>query len=451
MLDQQGGLRGYAITGDETFLEAYEAGRSALAGHDAIVQDVVGGDQPRLVLELRLAQSAWTEGWVQRALATGRAGGAGDAEGDRLLLDGKALFDDYRAAHAALATRLVQERDEALDAQEQAISRTALLALAVAAAATVVSSERAVALRRRLRAAMADVDDRLDRIAAGELAARPPGQAPGPAELERIHDGLDEATAQLAANRASLQDQAVRAEAHNRQLGQVLRFAREVAGSLNLRYVLRGLCSAVVEITRADRVVVWVRSEDGTQLDPVADSTGPSLAPVGLDPVAMGEGVVGRTARFGRIHGADDGIEGFAPDPADPTRGLVAVPMVVGAEVTGVLEISVGDPALLAGSTVPVLEALAVQAATAVSAARLHEHTTVLAMTDALTRLPNRRRMEGDLAKEAGDQPALPAPDGLRHARRRPVQGLQRRLRAPGRRRCPPGAGAPARRERPVR
>lgn len=44
MLDQQGGLRGYAITGDETFLEAYEAGRSALAGHDAIVQDVVGGD-----------------------------------------------------------------------------------------------------------------------------------------------------------------------------------------------------------------------------------------------------------------------------------------------------------------------------------------------------------------------------------------------------------------------
>jgi diguanylate cyclase (GGDEF)-like protein len=37
-----------------------------------------------------------------------------------------------------------------------------------------------------------------------------------------------------------------------------------------------------------------------------------------------------------------------------------------------------------------------------VSAARLHEHTAVLAHTDALTRLPNRRQLEADLTKEVG-------------------------------------------------
>src|SRR3546814_19683404 len=50
--------------------------------------------------------------------------------------------------------------------------------------------------------------------------------------------------------------------------------------------------------------------------------------------------------------------------------------------------------------TVQVLVALAVQAATAIGAARVHEHTELLATTDALTHLPNRRRLETDLAQE---------------------------------------------------
>src|SRR3546814_10639202 len=74
--------------------------------------------------------------------------------------------------------------------------------------------------------------------------------------------------------------------------------------------------------------------------------------------------------------------------------------MVVGAEVIGVLEVCGDRVATIPMDTVQVLEALAVQAATAIGAARVHEHTELLATTDALTHLPNRRRLETDLAQE---------------------------------------------------
>ncbi|MFP5322256.1 MAG: diguanylate cyclase [Acidimicrobiia bacterium] len=399
MIDQQSGLRAYVITGDDRFLEAFDAGRERLPALNARVEELVGDDIPSLVLDVRLAQSAWIDGWVGRALEAGRAGGVREREGEALLVAGKQLFDRYRDAQDALDARLLDERADALDRHQEATTRTTLAALAVAAATGLLSWRQGRRLRRTVGDAMAGVGHRLDRLRSGDLTTGP-RTGDGVAEIDQIHDGLDAAVRELAEGRAALEAQGERAATHNRQLGQVLRFAREVAGSLNLRYVLRGLCTATAEIARADRVVVWVRDEGGDELEAVADSTGPALAPIGLAPVTVGDGLVGRAARFGRLHGlGDDGL----PIEADhEASGEVAVPMVVGAEVIGVLEIHVADRGQLGGSTVAVLESLAVQAATAVSAARLHEQTEVLALTDPLTRLPNRRRLESDLAKEVG-------------------------------------------------
>src|SRR5581483_5746634 len=78
----------------------------------------------------------------------------------------------------------------------------------------------------------------------------------------------------------------------------------------------------------------------------------------------------------------------------------VAIPMVVGARVIGVLKCFLDPPAALSPMTTEVLETLASQAATAVEAARLHERTEQLSQTDALTRLFNRRRLDADLEAE---------------------------------------------------
>jgi diguanylate cyclase (GGDEF)-like protein len=84
----------------------------------------------------------------------------------------------------------------------------------------------------------------------------------------------------------------------------------------------------------------------------------------------------------------------------DATVSGVAVPMVVGARVIGVLNSACDPPAELSPMTLEILETLASQAATAVEAARLHERTEELSQTDALTRLFNRRRLDADLEAE---------------------------------------------------
>lgn len=85
-------------------------------------------------------------------------------------------------------------------------------------------------------------------------------------------------------------------------------------------------------------------------------------------------------------------------DPGDEP-GL-AVPMVVGAQVIGVLEFSGTSVDVLADDAVAMLETMAIHAATAIEAARLHEQTSLMAMTDALTGLRNRRQLNDDLRLE---------------------------------------------------
>ena len=207
------------------------------------------------------------------------------------------------------------------------------------------------------------------------------GRSSGPAELQAIGDGLAETAAELGRARAAEAAAAAELAERNRQLSEVLRLAREVAGSLNLRYVLRGVCTAATAVTGA-RVVVWTRN-DG-RVEPCADSDGPDQRPVGIDAVKVGEGPVGRAARFGRLVSDDES-----------GKRSIAVPMVVGAEVIGVLEFPNGRGMTL--DTLAVLETLAVHAATAIEAARMHQHTAELAQTDVLTGLPNRRRLNDDL------------------------------------------------------
>ena len=74
--------------------------------------------------------------------------------------------------------------------------------------------------------------------------------------------------------------------------------------------------------------------------------------------------------------------------------------MIVGARIIGVLELMSEEPVAIDESSLDVLHSLAGQAATAVEAARFHQSADELSHTDALTHLPNRRRLELDLDLE---------------------------------------------------
>jgi diguanylate cyclase (GGDEF)-like protein len=310
-----------------------------------------------------------------------------------LVIEGVELFGAYEEAQTALVDRLIEHRRQTIHDQSVAIFRTAVITGLITLIAAAVTMRRSTMLRRSLEPPLEDLLDHLGAIQAGDFSRRPP--VDGPEEITRIAAGVRAAAASLARAAGDAADHSAEMQIYNRQLAQVLRLAREVAGSLNMRYVLRAVSEAASTIADGRRVIVWLRAADERSIEPVADTTGPDLEPGELEPVALGEGVVGRAARYGRV----EGHSGDVIDTADGDDEL-AVPMVVGAEVIGVILVCGEGASTLAERTVDVLEALAVQAASAVASARIHEQTETMALTDALTHLPNRRRLEDDLATE---------------------------------------------------
>lgn len=390
MLDQETGLRGYLLSRDERFLEAYERGHDALATLDPEARQLLSGSgRPgELFLDVRLAQQAWIDDWATEALRLGRS--QDTSASDAFLQLDKALFDVYRQRYDVLITALVDRRDDAVQTQSQALLLALSFAIAVTAGAGAMGLQRGRALRRAVGIPLGDLLARLEGIRAGELSPQP--IVDGPAEFRALSTGLEDTAATLSAARVQSAHHAEQIEARSRRQNSVLRLAREVAGSLNLRYVLRGVCTHAAAIADNTRVVVWLTASSGDELEACADSAATDLEPVGFAPVALGAGIVGRAGSVGRIQSRDD-ASNDEPD-------VLAVPMVVGAHVIGVLELRGQSITDLPRDVVDILETLAVHAATAIDAARLHEHTAALAVTDVLTGLPNRRRLDSDLAME---------------------------------------------------
>jgi diguanylate cyclase (GGDEF)-like protein len=389
MLNQQTGLRGFLLSQDDRFLEAYDKGRTDLETLNPQVSRFVdiGGREGELMLELRLTQQDWIQQWATEAL---RAGRTPDGVTTAFLEQEKALFDTYRVAYDELVSLLAADRDRALDLQATAISWSAGLTLAFAVLMFVLLILRGRGLRQAVGPPFEEILRRLDRIKGGDFASFPPFH--GPSEFETLAIGLDEtASALREASAAAISGEA--ATIRSGHLAEILRFGQEVNGSLSLRFILGGLCTAAARITHGATVRVWLGNDRDDKFYQVADSEIPDGDVIGIDPIKTGYGVVGSSARFGRMEVSD-------PDPERTSApGTVAIPMVVGGQVIGVIEVRTRQWPL----SMPTLEALgllALQAATAIDAAQLHTEAEQLANTDPLTRLANRRQFDADLRVE---------------------------------------------------
>lgn len=391
MLDQQVGLRGFLLSGDDGFFEAYERGHDALPSHAAEAATLLAGEGRvgQLLLDTRLAQEAWIREWAGAAFALGERAPSGTAVPDEFLAQDKALFDRYRQTYDLLISELVDLREGAIHDLRLANTLALTVAIATSSVGIVLTRRRLGLLRRDVDQPLAMIFSRLEAIERGDLTpGLPPG---GPLEMQQLGSGLERTAIALARSQEEAeQHRRVVVERTQRQ-AEVLAFAREVSGNLSMKYVLRGVCAHAQAVAGGSRVVVWLMDESHEQLTAFADTAGADLHAIGRDPIAVGEGLVGQAGRFGHVTGRE--ITGTDAD------GL-AVPMVAGAEVIGVLEFSGAAAAHLSEDGLEMIETLAVHAATALGAARLHEHTAGLAMTDALTTLPNRRHLDADLQVE---------------------------------------------------
>ncbi len=382
LLDEETGLRAFVSTSDQSFLAPYAVAQSVITASNAGMQRLLAAPTLRGgVLDLLLAQQQWQRGWAQpaRNLQVG-----GDEKA--FLLQGKSLFDQYEEQHAQLRADLIA-------ALEDAQGRDGVLQWAVGIAVLVVAlATLALALRERHRmqrnvvapvngllASMRDIQD-------GRLV--PPAPVDGWAELTGLRDGLADMITNLRREREESEAHANRLIAQTERLRTILVMAREIGGSLNVRYVSETTVQAVVRLTGGP-ALLWMVDDEHVGLQVAHDSRRGPVLPDEGERCDLGVGLVGRAAKYGQVARGDGEVDGCDG---------VAVPLVVGARVVGVLQCGTDHEHDVGVAAVGAVELLATLAGAAIEASRLHAATERLSQVDPLTSLANRRRLNTDLA-----------------------------------------------------
>ncbi|MFF2860776.1 ATP-binding protein [Streptomyces rubiginosohelvolus] len=115
LLDQETGVRGFALTGDRSFLEPYEAGKSAELERLAQARELVGDDE-RLANDLTAIEAAagqWRQDKAEPLIAAVREGGPSRSGTTAQLQSSKTEFDNLRRAYTVQQGHLAEARDRA--------------------------------------------------------------------------------------------------------------------------------------------------------------------------------------------------------------------------------------------------------------------------------------------------------------------------------------------------
>lgn len=381
MLDRQSGLRAWLMTSDEAFLDVAARGeRASVRASDGLV-DLVGrtAELDRAIIDLELASQTWTDRWAE-PVAQRDPARIGDSELTVLFAEGDALFQPYRDAQELASGLATDQRDRAMLRLQQVIAGGLGGVFTIVAVIALILRRQFRRMDRRLGTPIRALVASMEAIRNDEPIEL--NDLDGPEELQTLARQVQETSETVRRQRRELEARSADSQAAAVTLRSILAVAREIAGSLSVRYVAESVASGAATIAPCDRVVVWLSTDD-QDLVPVHDSSLAHGAVPNHAPVALGAGGIGVVARDARPQWLD---------------GSACFPLVVGGRVMGVLELA-GSPEPDPTTTAS-LETLANHAAAALEAARLHRATEELAQVDALTRLLNRRRLDGDLATE---------------------------------------------------
>ena len=203
LVDQETGLRGYALTGDQQFLEPYRDGlvheQAARAALESVVQP---GDPARLsLLTVDAAITAWRDQYA--SLRTGGAVGGGGT--DISIQFGRQLFDRVRQTNADLDAQLARQLQSA-QAEADADRHVVAVVLALMAVVVVVA---VVGLQRALKIAVLQPMDRLAAqvrvVSRGEHTA--PIRPEGPPDIREMGDGVESMRLELVGVLAEVESQ----------------------------------------------------------------------------------------------------------------------------------------------------------------------------------------------------------------------------------------------------
>ena len=202
LVDQETGLRGYALTGDQQFLEPYRQGLVDEQAARAALERVVQRDDPaRLsLLTVDAAITAWRDQYA--SLRTDGEIGSGT---DSTIQFGRQLFERVRQTNADLDAQLARQ----LRSAQEAADRDRHVVAVVLALMAVVVVVAVVGLQRALKIAVLQPMNRLAAqvrvVSRGEHTA--PIRPQGPPDIREMGEGVESMRLELVGVLAEVESQ----------------------------------------------------------------------------------------------------------------------------------------------------------------------------------------------------------------------------------------------------
>ncbi|MFI1223695.1 MULTISPECIES: ATP-binding protein [unclassified Streptomyces] len=206
LLDQETGIRGFALTGDDSFLEPYEAGKAAERERLTRVRSLVGPDN-RYADDLDAIATAaqqWRRSKAEPLMRTVREQGPSEAATGAQLQRSKADFDQLRRAYGTQQEHLAEARDQArADLGSARTTRDrVLIALVTVFVLTVVALS--LLLHRVVGVPLNRLRGASDRVRSGAFGTRI--EIKGPSDVQAVAWAVEDMRRRLADELAEAQD-----------------------------------------------------------------------------------------------------------------------------------------------------------------------------------------------------------------------------------------------------
>ncbi|HWU05984.1 MAG TPA: CHASE3 domain-containing protein [Streptomyces sp.] len=205
LLDQETGVRGFALTGDPSFLEPYESGRRAERERAAQVRSLIGDEQPYGADLERIEKAAqqWRTLRAEPLIAAVQASGPTGASSAPLTRS-KAEFDALRLLYTTQQSRLDDARDRVrgeLDSAHTTRDRV-LLALVIGFVLSVVSLS--LLLHRMVGRPLSALTAASNKVRSGAFNGRI--EVSGPSDVRAVAAAAEDMRRRLAAELAESQE-----------------------------------------------------------------------------------------------------------------------------------------------------------------------------------------------------------------------------------------------------
>lgn len=217
LLDQETGMRGYALRGSAADLEPYTKG---MANQEALTAAIAANPAATAAVKSQLAvvterADEWRRAIAEPAIALVRSQGPSAAQ-DFLTQQTIKPFDDVRVALADLQASILVIRDDSADTVKNSNTRVVWVLFAAAAVVLLGGIGMVLLLQRLVIRPVSDLAAQVRAVATGDYERRI--SSPGPPELAILARDVDRMRGRIAADLSEVQAARATIEASNRRL-----------------------------------------------------------------------------------------------------------------------------------------------------------------------------------------------------------------------------------------